>query len=61
MNLKPGVYLVHSEQALFRVVRHQEDKLLLEDCKHPDMPLQAIRAGQLRNGKWRTVKPAKEA
>ena len=61
MNLRPGTYLVHADQALFRVVRAHQGELLLEDCKHPDMPLQAIRAGELRSGKWRTVRPSKEA
>ena len=61
MNLRAGIYLVHCDQALFRVVRVHRGELLLEDCRHPDMPLQTLRAGELRDGKWRTVRPAKEA
>ena len=61
MRLEAGIYLVHADQALFRVVRVHQGELLLEDCKHPDMPLQALKASDLRGGQWRTVRPAKEA
>jgi hypothetical protein len=60
LKLDPGVYLT-DEKVLLRIVRANRGEILLEDCAHPDLPLTAMTAVELRGGDWRSVRPLKEA
>lgn len=55
-----GAYLTDSV-GLFRVVRVRGREMLLEDSMHPELPLISVTAKELREEKWRAVKPLKEA
>jgi hypothetical protein len=58
--LTAGTYVTDGKR-LYWIVRANRGELLLEDCAHPDLPLTAMTAVELRGGDWRSVRPLKEA